>query len=171
MLVTVAKIHFCQLTIGTVCRFPIPFPPLCYNHFVFILATFGYVDFNTRDSLTTLTEVFDSGYALSKDNTFLGHRPVISKNPLTHARHYVWQTYAQADERRRHIGSAIHHLFESRTVGGGEHPTVGIWSPNTPGEFLIPGPPQSAAQCQLSTRMRARRIGVKCVWKGRSHPL
>lgn len=101
-----------------------------------IVATFGYVDLNTPDTLTTLTEVFDSGYALSKDNTFLGHRPVISRNPLIYARHYVWQTYAQVDERRRHIGSAIHHLFENGTVGGGESPTVGLWSSNRPGKLL-----------------------------------
>ena len=101
------------------------------------------MDLDTPNSLTTLTEIFDAGYSLSKDYTFLGHRPVISKNPLTYARNYVWQTYAQADERRRHIGSAIHHLFENRTVGSGEHPTVGIWSPNRPGEFLTPGLAQS----------------------------
>jgi len=104
--------------------------------YISIVATFGYVDLNTPDTLATLTEVFDSGYALSKDNTFLGHRPVISRNPLIYARHYVWQTYAQVDERRRHIGSAVHHLFENGTVGGGESPTVGLWSPNRPGKLL-----------------------------------
>ena len=118
------------------------------NPTIFIAATFGYVDLNTPDSLTTLTEVFDSGYALSKDNTFLGHRPVISRSPLIYARHYAWQTYAQVDERRRHIGSAIHHLFENGAVGGGESPTVGLWSPNRPGNLPIPLGCRDVAQFQ-----------------------
>jgi hypothetical protein len=112
------------------------YSPCSFLHLIFILAIFRYIDLNTPDTLTTLTEVFDSGYALSKDNTFLGHRPIISRNPLIYARHYVWQTYAQVDERRRHLGSAIHHLFENGTVGGGESPTVGLWSPNRPGKPL-----------------------------------
>jgi long-chain acyl-CoA synthetase len=106
-------------------------------NFLFIVATFGYVDFDTPGAITTLPEVFDSGYALSKNSTFLGHRPLVSKNPLTYAHHYVWQTYAEVDERRRHIGSAIHTLFENGTVGGGEHPTVGLWSSNRPGKFSL----------------------------------
>ncbi len=108
---------FHQLIIRMVChlpRFPLVFVVL---HFIFIVATFGYVDFDTPGSLTTLPEVFDAIYA----------------------RHYVWQTYAQVDERRRHIGSAIHSLFENGTVGGGELPTVGLWSPNRPGKFLTFG--------------------------------
>ncbi|KAI9465975.1 acetyl-CoA synthetase-like protein [Lactarius psammicola] len=99
-------------------------------------AIFGYVDLNTPDALTTLPEIFDSGYALSKDLTFLGHRRVTSKSPLKYADHYIWQTYAQVDERRRNLGSAIHALFENGTVGGGELPTVGLWSPNRP-EWVV----------------------------------
>jgi long-chain acyl-CoA synthetase len=94
------------------------------------------VDLNTPGAPTTLLDAFDSGYALSKDCTFLGHRPVASKNPLKYADHYVWQTYKEVDERRRNLGSAIHTLFENGSVGGGEYPTVGLWSPNRPGEFL-----------------------------------
>ncbi|KAI0256465.1 long-chain-fatty-acid-CoA ligase [Lactifluus subvellereus] len=101
-------------------------------------AIFGYVDLNTPGSLTTLPEVFDAGYALSKDSTFLGYRPVASKSPLRYADHYVWQTYAEVNERRRNLGSAVHSLFESGTVGGGgEYPTVGLWSPNRPEWVLI----------------------------------
>ncbi|KAH9180313.1 acetyl-CoA synthetase-like protein [Lactarius sanguifluus] len=99
-------------------------------------AIFGYVDLNTPGALTTLPEIFDAGYALSKDLTFLGHRPVVSKSPLKYADHYVWQTYAQVDDRRRNLGSAIHTLFENGTVGGGELPTVGLWSPNRP-EWVV----------------------------------
>ncbi|KAH9030628.1 acetyl-CoA synthetase-like protein [Lactarius pseudohatsudake] len=99
-------------------------------------AIFGYVDLNTPGALATLPEIFDAGYALSKDLTFLGHRPVVSKSPLKYADHYVWQTYAQVDDRRRNLGSAIHALFENGTVGGGEFPTVGLWSPNRP-EWVV----------------------------------
>jgi long-chain acyl-CoA synthetase len=105
--------------------------------------TFGYVDLDTPGVLSTLPDVFDSGYTVSKNSTFLGHRPVVSKNPLKYAHHYVWQTYAEVDERRRHIGSAIHTLFENGTVGGGEYPTVGLWSTNRPGKFLAFGVVQS----------------------------
>lgn len=101
------------------------------------------MDLDTPGVLSTLPEVFDSGYTESKNNTFLGHRPVVSKNPLTYAHHYVWQTYAEVDERRRHIGSAIHTLFENGTVGGGEHPTVGLWSLNRPGKVFAFGVVQS----------------------------
>ncbi|KAH9998166.1 hypothetical protein BJV74DRAFT_883293 [Russula compacta] len=100
-------------------------------------ATFGYVDLNTTGSFATLPEVFNAGYALSKDSTFLGYRPVVSKNPFIYAPYYVWQTYAEADERRRHIGSAVHSLFEDGTLGGGEYPTVGLWSSNRPEWILI----------------------------------
>ena len=99
-------------------------------------AIFGYVDLNTPGALTTLPEVFDSGYALSKDLTFLGHRPLASKSPLKYADYYIWQTYAQVDERRRNLGCAIHALFENGTVGGGELHTVGLWCPNRPGISL-----------------------------------
>jgi len=101
-----------------------------------ILAIFGYVDFNTPGTFSTLPQIFDAGYALSKDKICLGHRPLLSRNPLTYARQYVWQTYAEVDERRRNIGSAIHTLFENGTVGSGEYPTVGLWSLNRPGEYL-----------------------------------
>jgi len=100
-------------------------------------AIFGYVDFNTPGTFSTVPEIFDAGYALSKDKAFLGHRPLLSRNPLTHARHYVWQTYAEVDERRRNIGSAIHALFENGIVGGGEYPTVGLWSQNRPEWVLV----------------------------------
>lgn len=108
-----------------------------------IVAAFGYVDLDTPGVLTTLTEVFDSGYAVSKNSAFLGQRPVISKNPLKYAHHYVWHTYTEVEEKRRLIGSAIHTLFENGTVGGGELPTVGLWSSNRPGIFLALGTIQS----------------------------
>lgn len=129
-------------------------------------AIFGYIDLNTPGALTTLPEVFDSGYALSKDLTFLGHRPVATKNPLKYADHYIWQTYAQVDERRRDLGSAIHALFENGTVGGGELPTVGLWCPNRPGKLLIHRSIHIFTHRWLLVRMGGDRAGIKCVCKG-----
>ncbi len=130
-------------------------PRVCHYCFYYLFTTlvaiFGYVDLNTPGALTTLLDVFDTGYALSKDLTFLGHRPVISKSPLKYADHFVWQTYAQVDERRRNLGSAIHTLFENGTVGGRELPTVGLWSPNRPGKSLI-YPPYSPIHSSLALR-------------------
>ena len=125
-----------------VCQSPLTTRSCVFN-VLSIVATFGYVDLDTPGVFTTLPEVFDSGYAVAKDSAFLGQRPVISKNPLTYAHHYVWLTYAEVEERRRHIGSAIHTLFENGTVGGGEYPTVGLWSSNRPGIFLALGIIQS----------------------------
>lgn len=105
------------------------------------------MDLNTDGSFATLPEVFDAGYARSKDSTFLGHRPVVSKDPPIYARYYVWQTYAEVDERRRHIGSAVHSLFEDGTLGGGEYPTVGLWSSNRPGKSPTLDVIQSVTRC------------------------
>ena len=117
-----------------VCQSPLTAHSCVFN-VLSIVGTFGYVDLDTPGVLTTLPEVFDSGYSVSKNSPFLGQRPIVSKNPLTYAHHYVWHTYAEVEERRRYIGSAIHTLFENGTLGGGEYPTVGLWSPNRPGIF------------------------------------
>jgi long-chain acyl-CoA synthetase len=101
----------------------------------FLVAVFPYLDQYAPGTLKTLQECFAAGYAKSADRPFLGHRPVISTNPLTFAKHYVWQTYRQVNERRCILGSGIHKLFQDGTVGGGELPTVGIWSPNIPGTY------------------------------------
>ncbi|KAI0053843.1 acetyl-CoA synthetase-like protein [Auriscalpium vulgare] len=95
-------------------------------------AAFGYTGLKSPGAFQTLPEVFETGLALSRDLTLLGHRPIVSKNPVQFADHYVWQTYAQVDVRRRNLGSAIHSLFEDGTLAGGELPTVGIWSQNRP---------------------------------------
>ncbi|KAJ7184259.1 hypothetical protein C8R46DRAFT_983261 [Mycena filopes] len=86
----------------------------------------------TKYSIQTLPDIFGSGLSRAKDRPFLGHRPVVSKQPLKFANHYEWQTYGQVDIRRRDIGSAITHLFQTGVIGGGELETVGIWSINRP---------------------------------------
>ena len=107
------------------------------------LAAFPYLDKTAPGVLKTLPECFAAGFAKSADRPFLGHRPVISTSPLTFAKHYVWQTYRQVDEKRRILGSGIHKLFQDGVVGGGELPTVGIWSQNRPGSFS----PQNLQLC------------------------
>ena len=68
----------------------------------------------------------------AKGGPFLGHRPVLSTEPLKHANYHVWQSWPEVDARRRALGSALHKLFQDRTLGGGDLPTVGIWSKNCP---------------------------------------
>ncbi|EPQ50657.1 acetyl-CoA synthetase-like protein [Gloeophyllum trabeum ATCC 11539] len=95
---------------------------------------------HTPDSIQTLPQVFDIGLAKSRHEPFLGHRPLLS-SPSTdtpvHAGYYVWQTYAEVDQRRKAIGSAVCKLFERGgwegvRDGGREMQTVGIWSANRP---------------------------------------
>jgi len=97
------------------------------------IGIFGYIDDKTPNCVRTLTEVWDSGLELSRNKRFLGHRPIISTQPLKYGP-YVWETYAEVDARRRNIGSALYHLFGKGEVGGGDLETVGIWSQNRPGE-------------------------------------
>ncbi|KIK63618.1 hypothetical protein GYMLUDRAFT_40677 [Collybiopsis luxurians FD-317 M1] len=92
----------------------------------------GLVTRDTPNALTTITEIFDSGMRVGKDAPFLGHRPLISTNPLKFAPYYEWQTWGQVDYRRRCIGSALSGLFKIGKLGGGDLKTVGIWSINRP---------------------------------------
>ncbi|KAJ7445716.1 hypothetical protein B0H11DRAFT_1746452 [Mycena galericulata] len=78
----------------------------------------------TKYSIQTLPDIFISGLSKGKDKRFLGYRPLISKQPLKFAPHYEWYTYGQVDVRRRQLGSAIHHLFKTGAVGGGELETI-----------------------------------------------
>jgi long-chain acyl-CoA synthetase len=82
-----------------------------------------------------LDEIFECGVRGGKDRPFLGYRPILSTSPLKHANHFVWQSYADVDIRRRHIGSALTLMFNEGKLGGGEYETVGIWSVNRPGMF------------------------------------
>lgn len=101
----------------------------------------GFKAFPEEGPVYTLPDVFELGYSLekngqTKDKPFLGHRPCISTEPLKFANEYVWSTYAEADERRQNVGSALEKYFRDGTLGGGEYQTVGIWSQNRAGAFL-----------------------------------
>jgi len=102
----------------------------------YIVAAFGYIDKNTANTFRTLTEIWDNGLELSRNKRFLGYRAVISAKPLKYGP-YIWQTYAEVDIRRRHVGSALFHMFAKGELGGSDLETVGIWSPNRPGEAHI----------------------------------
>lgn len=80
-----------------------------------------------------MDQIFEDGLKVGREREFLGHRSIISTNPLKFADRYEWITYGEVDEKRRYIGSAMHSLFSKDEVGGGEYQTVGIWSANRPG--------------------------------------
>ncbi|KAG8999667.1 hypothetical protein FRB94_006009 [Tulasnella sp. JGI-2019a] len=80
-----------------------------------------------------LPDMFVSGLSRGADRPYLGHRPVISENPLVLGKEYVWQTYGQVDRRRRLVGSALEFKHKSGLYKAGEEfETVGIWSINRP---------------------------------------
>jgi long-chain acyl-CoA synthetase len=81
--------------------------------------------------------MFNLGLSHARDKPCLGHRPVVSTNPLKFADYYVWQTYAEVDVRRRAVGSALSAMFASGQLKGGDYNTVGLWSANRPGMSLL----------------------------------
>ena len=86
----------------------------------------------------TLLDAFEYGLKIARDKPFLGHRPVLSRNPLKRADYYVWETYAQINERKTNVGSHLEYLFRSGVLGkDGELETVGIWMQNRPGTFRL----------------------------------
>ncbi|CAK5264705.1 unnamed protein product [Mycena citricolor] len=99
----------------------------------YVNAMWGLLD-PAEHRLKTVADIFISGMSLGKDRPLLGHRPVLSKKPLTFANRYEWLTYGQVDVRRRNLGSGLLQLFSDPAsgVGGGELETVGIWSINRP---------------------------------------
>ena len=91
---------------------------------------------------STTHEVFEAGFQRSPTRNCLGIRPRVVADPkapasapneVKYADHYVWETYEQVNKRKLDLGSAIEGLFRSGKAGGGELPTVGIWSINRPG--------------------------------------
>ncbi|KAF9239648.1 long-chain-fatty-acid-CoA ligase [Melanogaster broomeanus] len=99
-------------------------------------AVYGLVDANTPGILKTVPDIFDNGYNMNPDARLLGHRPVVSTEPLKFGP-YVWQTYRQVDIRRRRIGSALHSLFQKGELKAEDLQTVGIWSQNRPEWQLV----------------------------------
>ncbi|KAH7889901.1 hypothetical protein F5I97DRAFT_1800610 [Phlebopus sp. FC_14] len=99
-------------------------------------AVYGLIDANTPNVLKTLPQIFDNGYYIDPDAKLLGHRPLISTEPLKFGP-YVWQSYRQVDLRRRRIGSAIHTLFRTGELRAKDMETVGIWSQNRPEWQLV----------------------------------
>jgi long-chain acyl-CoA synthetase len=96
------------------------------------------------ESALTIHELFLSGMATGADRPCLGWRERISTNPVKFASKYEWLSYAEVNERRLNLGSAIEALFRSGRAGGGELPTVGIWCQNRPGAFGLLHTPKHA---------------------------
>ncbi|KAI0700036.1 long-chain-fatty-acid-CoA ligase [Cerioporus squamosus] len=131
---------------------PIPFPPNAdYNKqsvalpgterpgqtAIYRNSIYPFETIDTPGVLTNLLQVFDEGYRRANGGDFLGHRPVLSKKPLKYANHYVWQTWPEVDARRRAVGSALHKLFQTKELVGGQYETVGLWSKNCPNWLLV----------------------------------
>ncbi|KAI0670490.1 acetyl-CoA synthetase-like protein [Trametes maxima] len=100
-------------------------------------SAYPFVTLESPNVFTNLIQIFDEGFRRSNGGYFLGHRPVLSKEPLKYANYHVWQTWPEVDARRRAIGSALHKLFQTGALGGGDLPTVGIWSKNCPNWQVI----------------------------------
>ncbi|KZV75767.1 acetyl-CoA synthetase-like protein [Peniophora sp. CONT] len=98
---------------------------------------FGMIDHTYPNALKDLVDIFETGLAINPDANLLGYRPHVSASPLKFADHYVWDTYAQVDVKRRAVGSALHAWFKDGTLGGSELETVGIWSINRPEWQLV----------------------------------
>lgn len=108
------------------------------------------VTLQTPGVFTNLVDVFDEGLRRSKGGPLLGHRPILSRKPLTHANHHVWQSWPEVDTRRRALGSAVHALFQTGELVAGDLETVGIWSKNSSSESRAgPGWVGSANRCVL----------------------
>ena len=60
---------------------------------------------------TNLVDVFDEGLRRSGGGPFLGHRPILSRKPLTYANYHVWQSWPQIDARRRALGMPEKRTF------------------------------------------------------------
>ncbi|EIW60496.1 acetyl-CoA synthetase-like protein [Trametes versicolor FP-101664 SS1] len=100
-------------------------------------SAYPYVTIDAPDAFTNLLQIFDEGLRRSKGGRFLGQRPVLSKQPLKYADYHVWQSWPEVDVRRRALGSALHKLFQTGALGGGDLATVGIWSKNCPNWQVI----------------------------------
>ncbi|KAI0807133.1 acetyl-CoA synthetase-like protein [Fomes fomentarius] len=100
-------------------------------------SAYPYVTLDSPNVFTNLLQVYDEGFRRSKGGPFLGHRPTISEEPLKYANYHVWQSWPEVDARRRALGSALQKLFNDGTIGGGDLPTVGIWSKNCPNWQVI----------------------------------
>lgn len=103
-----------------------------YNNLPFLSAAWSDL-VNTKNAKQTLPEIFEAGVAYSPDAPCLGYRPLLSTQPLKFAPYFVWETYGKIDERRRSVGSALELFWQQGRAGGGDLPTVGLWSQNRPG--------------------------------------
>jgi long-chain acyl-CoA synthetase len=112
-------------------------------------------DLNTPGILSDVAYIFRLGLSRGADRRFLGHRPVVSTNPLKFADHYEWITYAEGDARMRAIGGRLQSLFASGALKSDGLETVGIWSQNRPGTRFISCHYVFSLRCPFILRMAA----------------
>ncbi|KAG8982468.1 hypothetical protein FRB90_006767, partial [Tulasnella sp. 427] len=79
-----------------------------------------------------LPELFEAGLSFGAHRPFLGYRPLLSTNPPTLAREFVWESYGSVDARRRKVGSGLEFKYRQGLYPKAEFETVGIWCPNRP---------------------------------------
>ncbi|KAF8590444.1 acetyl-CoA synthetase-like protein [Ramaria rubella] len=108
------------------------------------------LNYNSDHARSSLYDVFQSGLARSPNEPCLGYRPIVSTNPLKFAPSYSWQTYTQVDERRRNVGSALAFLWQQGLAGGGDLPTIGLWSQNRPEWQVVDLAVQAYAKVSVS---------------------
>ncbi|XP_006462792.1 hypothetical protein AGABI2DRAFT_186655 [Agaricus bisporus var. bisporus H97] len=126
-------------------------------------AIWGLIDENTPNTFLTLDQIFEDGLKVGREREFLGHRSIISTNPLKFADRYEWITYGEVDKKRRYIGSAMHSLFSQDEVGGGEYQTVGIWSANRPEWQIIDIATQSYEKVSVSLYETLGKDVIPCL--------
>jgi len=108
------------------------------------------LNYDSLQARRNIPALFESGLAHSPNEPCLGHRPVISTEPLKFAPYYSWQTYTQVDERRRNLGSALDFLWQQGRAGGGDLPTLGLWTTNRPEWQIVDLASQAYAKVSVS---------------------
>ncbi|PPJ55207.1 hypothetical protein CBER1_05683 [Cercospora berteroae] len=79
--------------------------------------------------ITTAHEFFEQSAKKVPNNRCLGHRPYDPKKQAWGP--YVWQTYAQVQERRKNFGIGLVALHEKVGINGRQY-GVGLWCQNRP---------------------------------------
>ena len=106
-------------------------------HLCFLLAAWPELITPENQPVQTLQDVFNSGMLHGAERPCLGRRQVISTNPLKFSPSYSWITFAEVDQRRRYIGSALTQWFiDGKLLKADQgYECVGIWSINRPGKY------------------------------------
>ena len=99
-------------------------------------------------AIRTFYDIWQDSVKRFPNNKCLGARPW---NPSTKSweNHFLWETYAEVDQRSKNLGSGIFELHRRIGVPPGNH-GVGIWSQNRP-EWQITGKATPDGDAKLHT--------------------